>query len=521
MNLIFSGCLLKVYTSLSLYWIDEFQLGIAALVRPWLLLAEHPWVGSAFYLSSLLFLGCLLLQSYTLLIGWPYFARRQLTTKSITGFFRLWGHALSLKRLLLAGALWVTLLPLSRFVWLQDYFTAFRLSGLYAYFLAQPVGPKIGVSLIICLWLTCSIYVFKTLHRQTAFNTFHLLIVTASCLGAYLGTGALFAGILMVPAHLPANWLFMCQQASGWLWSVVWLTAWLAPKKTPAPKFTQKFNVGLIAFTISTLILLIWLPPLAHRLGPITWIAHKGVSSSRDVQNSIAALKKTARLKPDLVELDVHWTKDHRFVVFHDARLKKLTGLTGAPESKTLAQLQRLDVTENQHTAPLSSLSAYLEAANKQHQRLLVEIKTQPGQNRAELVKSLLTQHGSALLKEDDQLHTTDPKTIVALKQQQPKLKVGYILPFTFWGTPNVPADFYSVAAPASDLKFSQWAQKSQNKVYIWTINDPPQLIVKRFNYQSGVISDRFQNLKKTLKLSDNWPGKYGAIWAALLIESP
>lgn len=50
-------------------------------------------------------------------------------------------------------------------------------------------------------------------------------------------------------------------------------------------------------------------------------ISHRGVSQKDGVQNSISALRKTTRLKPDYVEMDVQLTKDHQFVVFHDFQL--------------------------------------------------------------------------------------------------------------------------------------------------------------------------------------------------------
>lgn len=57
---------------------------------------------------------------------------------------------------------------------------------------------------------------------------------------------------------------------------------------------------------------------------PIT-ISHRGVSDKNGVQNTIPALKKTAKLHPDYVEIDLHETKDKQFVVMHDENLKKIS----------------------------------------------------------------------------------------------------------------------------------------------------------------------------------------------------
>src|SRR5690625_2466644 len=58
---------------------------------------------------------------------------------------------------------------------------------------------------------------------------------------------------------------------------------------------------------------------------PVT-ISHRGVAEKNGVQNTIPALERTHRLYPDYVEMDVHETKDHQFVVMHDENLKELAG---------------------------------------------------------------------------------------------------------------------------------------------------------------------------------------------------
>src|SRR5699024_1680509 len=107
---------------------------------------------------------------------------------------------------------------------------------------------------------------------------------------------------------------------------------------------------------------------------PLT-ISHRGVDSGNGVQNTIPALRKTSREQPDLVEIDIHETKDQQFVVMHDENLKALTGVNKAPYQLTLKQLTRLTARENGYHAKVASFDAYLAAANQLHQRLLVEIK--------------------------------------------------------------------------------------------------------------------------------------------------
>lgn len=68
---------------------------------------------------------------------------------------------------------------------------------------------------------------------------------------------------------------------------------------------------------------------------PVT-ISHRGVVERNGVQNTIPAMEKTHRLHPDYIEMDIHETKDHQFVVMHDENLKELAGVNKAPYQLTL-----------------------------------------------------------------------------------------------------------------------------------------------------------------------------------------
>ncbi len=93
---------------------------------------------------------------------------------------------------------------------------------------------------------------------------------------------------------------------------------------------------------------------------PIT-ISHRGVSDKNGVQNTIPALKKTAKLHPDYVEIDLHETKDKQFVVMHDENLKKLAGIDKTPKDLTLNQLTKIMLHEDGHHAKIASFDQYLK----------------------------------------------------------------------------------------------------------------------------------------------------------------
>ena len=76
--------------------------------------------------------------------------------------------------------------------------------------------------------------------------------------------------------------------------------------------------------------------------GPIRVIAHRGFSG-RAPENTLAAFSKAIDVRADMIELDVHESKDGELVVIHESDLSRTTNGAGSVSDLTLAQLKRLD----------------------------------------------------------------------------------------------------------------------------------------------------------------------------------
>ena len=225
-------------------------------------------------------------------------------------------------------------------------------------------------------------------------------------------------------------------------------------------------------------------------------ISHRGVSQKNGVQNSISALRKTTRLKPDYVEMDVQLTKDHQFVVFHDFQLAPLTGHSGTPQSKTLAQLTKMTVHEHRQSAPIASFDDYLARANQLHQKLLIEIKT-PTTDNPGLVQHFLNKYQANIEAHGQMEQSLNWHIVEAVKKAAPKIQTGYILPFNFIGPPISNADFYAVEMTTVNSHFIQAAHQENKAVFVWTPND--QQAVQRMMYfgADGVVTDNLTAVKQ------------------------
>jgi glycerophosphoryl diester phosphodiesterase len=113
-------------------------------------------------------------------------------------------------------------------------------------------------------------------------------------------------------------------------------------------------------------------------------IAHRG-GRSLGPENTLYTFRRAVDLGVDVLEMDVHRTKDGHLVVLHDATLDRTTNGTGPVDRFTLAELKKLDAAyhwspDNGKSFPLRgqglsipALSEVFEAFPQMH--LNIEIK--------------------------------------------------------------------------------------------------------------------------------------------------
>lgn len=229
---------------------------------------------------------------------------------------------------------------------------------------------------------------------------------------------------------------------------------------------------------------------------PIT-ISHRGVAEENGVQNTIPALEKTHRLHPDYVEMDIHETRDHQFVVMHDENLKELTGVNKAPSQLTLKQLTKLTARENGHAAKVASFDQYLTAAERLHQKLLVEIKTTPHDSKG-MVKRFDRQYGQRLKRDHDQVHSLDYGAVSELKRRDRTLPVLYLQPYNLT-YPNSQVDGYSMEYSTLNFDFINQAHRQYKRVYSWTVNEPSLIKQMVYDHVDGVITDNLHALNTAI----------------------
>ena len=234
---------------------------------------------------------------------------------------------------------------------------------------------------------------------------------------------------------------------------------------------------------------------------PVT-ISHRGVAEKNGVQNTIPALERTHRLYPDYVEMDVHETKDHQFVVMHDENLKELAGVNKAPYQLTLRQLTHLTVHENGYRAKIASFDDYLKVADRLHQKLLVEVKTTPHDSKGMLTR-FSNRYAKTLERHSDQVQSLDYRVVTGMRRRAPHLPVIYIQPYNFT-YPNIAADGYSMEYSTLTDDFISLAHLQHKLVYSWTVDERPVMMQAMYDNVDGVITNNLQDLNAAIRSYDS-----------------
>lgn len=102
--------------------------------------------------------------------------------------------------------------------------------------------------------------------------------------------------------------------------------------------------------------------------------AHRG-ASHKYIENTIPAFKQAIEDRADGVELDVQRSKDGKLVVYHDERLKRLTGVDKFLWELTWDELQALDLHSLNEEAKIPLLEEVLELMKNTDLTVNIELK--------------------------------------------------------------------------------------------------------------------------------------------------
>ncbi len=71
-------------------------------------------------------------------------------------------------------------------------------------------------------------------------------------------------------------------------------------------------------------------------------VAHRGFSGEYP-ENTVIAFEEALKLEVDMIELDIHLSRDHELIIIHDATVDRTSNGNGSVGNMTLSEIKRLD----------------------------------------------------------------------------------------------------------------------------------------------------------------------------------
>lgn len=239
-------------------------------------------------------------------------------------------------------------------------------------------------------------------------------------------------------------------------------------------------------------------------------IAHRGYSGLYP-ENTMLAFQKAVEAGCDMIELDVHLTKDGQPVIIHDERIDRTGDGSGRIADMTLDELRQYSVAYGQEARfgrlPISTLAEYCAFAKDVHMATDIEIKTDntfyPGIEAK--VWDLIVRYE---LQDQVLFSSFSHLTLDRLQRYAGrKLRCGALVRtgsgiMTFPGTYCKAVDFtcYHPELAVLDQESAEDCHKNNVSINVWVINSMSELNRALALGCTGIITNYPELIKEALK---------------------
>ncbi|NWF55438.1 MAG: glycerophosphodiester phosphodiesterase [Syntrophaceae bacterium] len=164
---------------------------------------------------------------------------------------------------------------------------------------------------------------------------------------------------------------------------------------------------------------------------PVMVVAHRGFSGAAP-ENTLAAFRKAIAIGSDMIELDIHFSKDRKIVVIHDETLERTTDGTGKVVEHTLRDLKKLDA-GSRFAADFAGerIPTLEEVLDLAQGRVLVNIEiknpTHGQYSISDLADRALEAVKRARLLERVVFSSFNPAALEWIQQKEPQAKVAFL----------------------------------------------------------------------------------------------
>lgn len=219
----------------------------------------------------------------------------------------------------------------------------------------------------------------------------------------------------------------------------------------------------------------------------------------------------------DILEMDVHVTKDGHLIVMHDNTVDRTTDGTGTIEGLTFEEIRKLDAgyrVDEAGSFPfrgkgirVSELAEFFKVLGKY--RFYIEIKTKDPRAVGKLLEAI----DQYKMREKVVIASSYQAPLDELSRLAPDIAraasfgeaLGWILRTKLRLSGTSEPKFQALAIPpvGAGWIFNQYlidaAHKQGLKVHLWTVNDPEQMLRWKRAGVDGLMTDKIELLSKTV----------------------
>ncbi len=211
-------------------------------------------------------------------------------------------------------------------------------------------------------------------------------------------------------------------------------------------------------------------------------IAHRG-ASAYEPENTLRAFRRAIELGADMIELDVHLSRDGYPVIMHDATVDRTTNGTGYVRDKTLAELKELDAGKGERIPTLQEAMELVRGKCG----LYIELKEREA--AGPVVDAIHAEEFRDVI-----VASSDPYAVREVKRLDPEVPTSLLVGET-------EADFVGLASAVdADYIHLCWENKSPTPHKLLT----PELLSSLHEHGLGVITwheERPSEIRELIKL--------------------
>lgn len=236
---------------------------------------------------------------------------------------------------------------------------------------------------------------------------------------------------------------------------------------------------------------------------------HRG-ASARAPENTLPSFALALEDGAEMIELDVHLTRDGQLAVIHDEMTERTTGMVGAVAELTMPQLRGLDAGahkgEQWNGEPIPELGDVF-ALVREHARglVLVNVEIKGGADAAPVLLERIAAHDMA---ERVIISSFDPATVRAATERSTEVLGGLLVqqpaPDLVALARGVGASLVHVKHTYIDDGLVEMAHADGLGVLAWTVNRPDEMRRLAALGVDAILSDDPHTLRETIGASDS-----------------